>query len=173
MSSDNPPDKYYLRRGKQERNLLYYEWQKGKYSFRTYESGGGFLTRITPKGYDPTKPLAGKDLATILFDVYSLDYASIDKVREGFHLPEEVKAGSIFTNMVSPFPNDNSLYVGQIADWQKGVVGFLSHDDICVITYKYAPGGMAGFFYPPPEWMDGGILEKDGAPVKPPALDKK
>jgi len=149
------PEKYYLPQKPGETGLVLHEWRTTKYTFTAQESGNGVLVRIVPKGYDPAKPLTGKELAALLFDVFDLKYASADEVAAAFQLPKTAPAGTTFTNA-------ESLHVMRIGNWRRNMIGFVGDDAIYVICYKQNPGGMrAGFFFDG-LWLNRGLLEKDG-----------
>jgi len=150
------PEKYYLPKRREETGLLLHEWRTPKYAFTAQESGAGVLVRIVPKGYDPTKPVTSGALADLLFDVFDLQYESADKLAAAFKLPKTLPAGTTFTN--ARVLHD----VVFLADWRRHIVGFVGDDGIYVICYKANPGRMAAVFDYQRDWLNRGLLEKDG-----------
>jgi len=117
------------------------------------ENSNGILLRITPSEYDASTGLTADRLATTLLEIYRLPYASAEELISAFHLPESLSVGTIFSN------GDPSKRLFFLDDWKSYVVGFISKEDICVITFKTVPGS---YFRPNNAWLDKGLYKSDG-----------
>jgi len=162
------PEKYYLPMRQEETGLLLHEWRTPKYAFTGQESGNGVVVRVVPKGYDPAKPLTAGALANLLFEVFDLQYDSADKLAAAFKLPKTLPAGTTFTNAKKL---QEVVFLGE---WRRHVVGFVGDDGVYVICYKSNPGRMAFVFEYARDWLNRGLMEKDGKTLvaPPPKTDE-
>jgi hypothetical protein len=156
--SKQPPQKYYLPK-MYDGGLLLHEWKAGKYAFKMYESGNGMLLRILPSGHKPGDSFSAKELAAIIRDVLNVDYASAEKVIEGFKLPETVKPGEVFYNMRRP--ND----VLNAGEWKHFILGLVSRTDVCLICYKSQGVRMAAGFDIDRFWLNRSLFKNDGKTI--------